>query len=390
MIYPATQLLASARRLEGKLREIRRDLHRHPELAFEEFRTTGKIKEVLSTLPNVALRDIAMRTGVCADIAGSSPDGKAIALRCDIDALPIQEENTHGFQSETQGRMHACGHDGHVAVLLGAAMLLSEFRPRRDVRLLFQPAEESTPDGAPDFLACNVLDGVSEAWGFHLNATSDFGNVGWCDGTVMAGSTSFRLTVKGKSVHTAYPEHSVNPAVILGRIAVELDGIGNGIRATRPWSVTVTSIQTGEEGAVATPPDGMITGRIAFHEKEIDDFIRARIAAIAKSFCDLYGASFDLAFEDGFPLTFNTPDLGEIVRGNARAFGLPLERIFPSMGSDDFGYYGRDIPTYYMTFGLRTGPDFPIAHTSRFNFDEAILPTGALMMASVALRGATD
>ncbi len=386
MIYDPSEILAEAKRLEPVLRDIRRDLHRHPELGFEEFRTTAKIKEHLSALPGVEIKPIAMKTGVMADLPGTKPEKGTVALRCDIDALPLQEENTHGFQSEEPGKMHGCGHDGHVAVNLGAAMLLSKFRPERNVRFLFQPAEESDPDGAPEFLSCGVLDGVDEAWGFHLNATSDFGNVGWYDGTVMAGGTYFKIKVTGKSVHTAYPDRSVNPAVILSRIAVELDGIKNGIRATRPWSITLSCIETGNDSGVATPEDGFLTGRVCFHENEIDTYIRDKITAISNAFCTLYGATCKITFRNGLPLTFNTPGLGEAVRSNAKALGLPLEQIFPSMGSDDFGYYGKDIPTYYMTFGLRTGPDFPIAHTPHFNFDEAILPPSAAMFASVALR----
>ena len=386
MLYNPSDILSEAKRLEPVLRDIRRDLHRHPELGFQEFRTTAKIKEHLSALPGVEIKPLAMETGVMADLPGTKPEKGTVALRCDIDALPLQEENTHGFQSEEPGKMHGCGHDGHVAVNLGAAMLLSKFRPERNVRFLFQPAEECNPDGAPPFLACGVLDGVDEAWGFHLNATSDFGNVGWYDGTVMAGGTYFKITVHGKSVHTAYPDRSVNPAVILSRIAVEFDGIKNGIRATRPWSITLSCIETGEDSGVATPKDGFLTGRVCFHEDEIDAYIRDRISAIAKAYCDLYGATCDILFRPGLPLTYNTPELGGIVRDHARAFGLPLEQIFPSMGSDDFGYYGRTVPTYYMTFGLRTGPDFPIAHTPRFNFDEAILPPSAAMFASIPLR----
>lgn len=387
MKYQIQDLKDYAAGLEDELREIRRDLHRHPELGFEEFRTTAKIKEFLSALPGIEISDIAMKTGARADMKGTRDDAGTIVLRCDIDALPLQEENRHGFESLEKGKMHGCGHDGHVAVILGAAKILSRFRPERNVRFLFQPAEESDPDGAPEFLDCNVLEGADEAWGFHLNATSDFGNIGWYDGTVMAGGTYFKIEVTGRSVHTAYPDRSVNPAVILSRIAVELDGIKNGIRATRPWSVTLSCIHTGDDSGVATPPDGFMTGRVCFHENEIDDYIRAKIEAITASFCSLYGAEYKITFRNGLPLTYNTPDLGVIVRENAVKFGLPLEQIFPSMGSDDFGYYGKDIPTYYMTFGLRKGADFPIAHTPRFNFDEAILPPAALMMASVALRG---
>ena len=386
MKYDPKIVRAYAESLEEKLREIRRDLHRFPELGFAEVRTTNRIKEELALIPGIEIKKLSMETGVVAELKGTDPAAGTIALRCDIDALPIQEEKPpqHDYQSQIPGVMHACGHDGHVAINIGAAMVLSKFRPDKNVRFLFQPAEEVVPDGAPPFLAAGVLDGVQEAWGFHINATSDFGNVGWYDGTVMAGGTRFIVRVEGKSVHGSYPEAAVNPAVILSRIAVEIDGLKSLIRATRPYSLSLLKLNAGET-TVATPKFGELVGRLGFHEKEIDTFIRGKIQAVAESTAAIFGGKAEVIFEDLLPLTFNTPILGAKVRDAAKDFGYKLECIFPSMGSDDFGYYGENIPTYYMTFGIRKGDNFPIAHTPQFDFDEQILPIGSAMFASMAL-----
>ncbi|MCQ2388441.1 MAG: M20 family metallopeptidase [Kiritimatiellae bacterium] len=386
MDYDKDAFLEYADEIAPRLTEIRRDLHRHPELGFEEFRTTARIKEELAKLPGVEVKPIAMKTGVMAELKGSRPGAGTIALRCDIDALPICEEKPadHAYKSEVPGKMHACGHDGHVATNLGAAMMLAKFRPEKNVRFLFQPAEETTPDGAPEFLACGVLDGVDEAWGFHLNATSDFGNVGWYDGTVMAGGTRFEIFVKGKSVHGSYPEEAVNPAVILSRVAVQIDGLKSMVRATRPYSLTLLKLQAGDQ-TVATPHEGLLAGRIGFHEKAVDALLRGKIKAMAESTAEIFGGKAEVKFTDLLPLTYNDPRLGDRARASGRKFGFPLEQIFPSMGSDDFGYYGREIPTYYLTFGIRKGADFPIAHTPAFDFDEAILPRAAAVFASLAL-----
>ncbi len=385
MQYDAQKILAAAKKLESRLRELRRDFHRYPELGFQEVRTTAKIREVLSSIPDIVFRELSMKTGVVAELPGRKPDSGTIGLRCDIDALPITEENTHDFVSLNPGCMHACGHDGHITVNLGAAMLLSEFRPEKNVRFLFQPAEESDPDGAPEFLANGVLDGLESVWGFHLNATSDFGNIGWYDGTVMAGGTGFSLRVKGKAGHQSYPESCINAVDVLSKIAVGIESIHQSIRATRPFNITCCALVAGNQMNPQLPGSGYLNGRFAFHEKEVDTILRRKLDLLAKSVCAYYGATYELDFQDHLPLTYNHPELGDSVRRHAREFGFPLEQIFPSMGSDDFGYYADRIPAYYMTFGLRTSPDFPIAHTTKFNFDEAILPIAAAQFASCAL-----
>jgi metal-dependent amidase/aminoacylase/carboxypeptidase family protein len=223
-------------------------------------------------------------------------------------------------------------------------------------------------------------------WGFHINATSDFGNVGWYDGIVMAGGYTLDIKVHGKSVHTAYPEMSVNPIVILSRVAVAVDGLKQMIRATRPYSVSLMHMDCPNVAHSASPAEGRLIIKTRYHEPEVNKLLVSKIRAIVKSFCDLYGATFEIAEEQGLEPTYNHESMGPLVRENAAALGLPVEHIFASMGGDDFGCYGWDVPAYYMTFGLRKGENFHIAHTSKFEWDEAILPPASAMFASCALR----
>ena len=387
MSFQPKELLHAAYSIEDKLRDLRRDFHRHPELGFNEFRTTKRIREELALLPDIEIHDIDFPTGVVAELPGRDSTAGTVGLRCDIDALEIQEQNTHCYVSETPGLMHACGHDGHIATLLGAAMLLSKFqRPERSVRFLFQPAEECTPDGAPGFIATGALDGLDAVFGFHLNATSDFGNVGWYDGAVMSGTVGCRITITGKKGHPAYPEACINPIGILARILIELDGIKQTIRATRPYLFAPGSFQSGEEMGTSTPETAVLTLRVAFLEEEVRGQILERIETIAHSIATIYGAKAEIEYEEVFPITYNEPELGTTVRECAKSLGLQQEEIFPSMGSDDFAYYVEKVPAYYMTFGIRKGENFSIAHTPRFDFDEAILPIAAAEFAACALH----
>lgn len=388
LIYPADEILAYAKSRASRLTELRRELHRHPEVAWEEVWTTAKIKEVLATLSGVEIWEIPLKTGVVAELKGTRPELGTIGLRCDIDALPIQEEKpaSHAYRSEIPGKSHACGHDGHIAVNLGAAMILAKFRPARTVRFIFQPAEETIPCGAPEMIRAGAVEGLEMVWGFHLNATSDFGNVGWYDGIVMAGGDTLAIRVKGKSAHTAYPECAVNPIAVLSRVVVAIDGLKQQVRATRPYSVSSLSLTCASATSAATPAEGRLVVKTRYHEPEVNELLKRKIREIVKAQCDLFGATFEIAEERGLQPTRNCADMGPLARENAAALGLPLEHIFASMGGDDFGFYGWKVPAYYLTFGIRTSPDFPVAHTAAFDFDERILPTAAAMFASCALR----
>ncbi len=384
--HSAKDILAEANRLQDVLRDLRREFHQHPELGFHEVWTTSRIKEVLNGIEGITILPHAPETGVVAELKGDKPESGTIGLRCDIDAIDIQEKNTHSFVSLNPGKMHACGHDGHIVTVLGAAMLLSKFRPDYNVRFLFQPAEETTPDGAPEFIEAGALDGLKEVWGFHLNATSDFGNVGYYDGAVMAGGRAFTINVTGKSGHPAYPEACVNPIDVLSRIAVQISGIKSTVRGTRPYLLSPCSLNCGVPLSSAIPATGTLVLRTCFLEEELGDHIQQKVEEVTAAYCKMYGATYQMDVQNLLPLTHNTKEMGAVVRAHAAEFGFETEEIFPSMGSDDFGYYKAKAPSYYMTFGIRKGKDFPLAHTPVFNFDEAILPIAAAQFASCALH----
>ena len=187
-------------------------------------------------------------------------------------------------------------------------------------------------------------------------------------------------------MHSAYPEYSVNPIVILSRVAVAIDGLKQLIRATRPYSITFMHMDCPRVSHSASPETGRLIVETCYHEPEVNELLKKKVRQIVKAECDLYGATFEIAEEQGLEPTYNLEAMGPIVRENAAALGLPLEHIFASMGGDDFGFYGWKVPAYYMTFGLRTSKDFPIAHTAKFDWDEKVLPGAAAMFAACALR----
>ncbi len=378
------ELLAASEKRLNELREIRRDLHRHPELGFQEFRTTQKIREYLHRIPGIKFRNLECKTGVIADLPGDS--GKTIALRADIDALPIREENTHSYASEVPGLMHACGHDGHVAILLGAAFLLGKLPSRPwTIRFIFQPAEEIVPSGAPVFVREGAIDKVEAIFGFHLNATSDFGKVGWYDGAVMAGGLSFQIEVHGKGGHPAYPEKCVNPIYTACDIVAALPRLRDAFHAIVPCNVTPVKLVADEAGKI--PEIAVIKGQFKFLDRKTDQIFRRELTALAEGSAVRNHSTCNLKMTSTYPVSWNAAELGQrTVIPSARELGLELTQIVPSMGSDDFAWYAEKIPAYYMTFGLRKGINFPIAHTSEFDFDEAILPLGAAQMAACAIN----
>ena len=376
--HKENELLAAAERYAGRLRDIRRDLHRHPELAFQEFRTTEKIRECLASIPGMKIRRLNCPTGVIAELPGKSE--RTVALRADIDALAIAETNSHAYVSKTPGVMHACGHDGHVALLLG-----ERERPWT-VRFLFQPAEETVPGGAPVFLREGALDHVEAVFGFHLNATSDFGKVGVCDGAVMAGGVAFRISIRGKGGHSAYPEQCVNPIFTACDIVSSLPGIRDSIHPFYPCNIVPVKC-VADEYDNKIPDTALVEGRFKFLDRKAEAVFREKIAALVDGCARKSGAQCELEMIPKYPVTWNAPELGHsVVLPSAEQLGLETVRIVPSMGSDDFAWYAEQVPAYYMTFGIRKGENFPIAHTPVFDFDEAILPLAAAQMCACALN----
>ncbi|MDD4098283.1 MAG: M20 family metallopeptidase [Lentisphaeria bacterium] len=376
------KLLEEASALREALTTMRRDLHRHPELGLREFRTTAKIRDWLTGMTGAEVLDLGLKTGIVAHLPGTAGD-KTVALRADIDALAITETNTHSFASLNPGVMHACGHDGHVAMLLGAAILLTKFRPRHHVRLLFQPAEEGPASGARQLLEHDALAGVDAIFGAHLNATSDFGQVGFCDGPVMAGGLAVMLDLIGRGGHSAYPDECANPLLAAASVISGLAQVKDRLHASIPCTIVPTTIQGGR-GENRIPDQVQLEIRCKFLSAAAEPVLRRELSRLFEHAGALHRVRCEASFIPKLPVTENDAPTGVVVRQAAQALGLPLTRIMPSMGSDDFAYYTQKVPGYYMTFGVRKGDAFPIAHNPDFDFDESILPLAAAQLAACA------
>ncbi|HQL87747.1 MAG: amidohydrolase [Lentisphaerae bacterium] len=370
--------------LQETMTAIRRDLHRRPELGLREYRTTTKIREQLASMTTQAeILDLDLKTGVVAQLPGTEGK-KTVALRADIDALAITETNSHSFASLNPGVMHACGHDGHTAMLLGAAAILDKIRPRHHVRFLFQPAEEGPASGARLLLEHDALKDVDVIFGAHLNATSDFGLVGYCDGPVMAGGLVIELDIIGQGGHAAYPDECANPLLAAAAIISGLAQVKDRLHASIPCTIVPTAIQCGKsENRI--PDRVKLEIRSKFLSADAEPILRQEFSHLFEHASATHHARCETTFIPKLPVTVNDPEVGAIVRQAAQALNLPLTKIVPSMGSDDFAYYAQKIPAYYMTFGIRKGDQFPIAHNPDFDFDESILPIAAAQLATCAI-----
>lgn len=382
----AAEILTMAYGLNDELTNIRRDLHTYPELGFEETRTAQKIAEYLSKLDGVVVETGIGKTGVTG-VLKCKKDAPTVALRADMDALPMQEENDVPYQSKIKDVMHACGHDGHVAILLGAASILSTLRDQLSthVKFIFQPAEESSLGGAQVMIKDKVLekDKVTAIYGFHINATSDFGQVGVLEGPVMAGVVRFTIVVHGKAGHSAYPESCVDPILVVNNIYNALQTIHNNIHAADACLISVSAIHAGSKSGI--PEKAEMSGVVSALDKNVEKVVLKRMQEIVTYVGQAFHAECSINFEETYLPTFNSPELCDVIRKAAVDLTFPVTKIKPSMGSDDFSYFLDKIPGAYMTFGIRKGDDFPIAHTTHFDFDETILSIGAAMLAKCIL-----
>ncbi len=384
MYQNASQILASP--LFERLLAIRRDLHQHPELSWHERRTADQICRFLDELKVGYRRDVA-GTGIVVDLPGAG-SGPRIALRADTDALPVVEETGVPFASQNPGVMHACGHDAHTTMLLGAAALLAADRELpAPVRLIFQPAEEMGA-GAPAMIDAGVLDDVAMIFGGHVDRHFDVGTIAVTDGRVNASTDSFMIRITGRGGHAARPHETVDAVVVGSLLVMALQTIvSREVNPSSPSVVTVGRFEAGTANNVIAG-QAVLEGSIRAQDPIVRAALQHSVDRIARSIGQLHGATVEFSIGQGTPPLINPPEAAAIAR-RAAAAAVGLERVTrmetASMGGEDFSYYLEHVPGCFVRFGTaRAGvPQYP-AHSGKFNIDEEALAVGAAFFHAVA------
>ena len=366
---------------------LRRDLHRHPEISGEERHTAERVARAL-TESGLAVRGGVGGFGIVVDIPGHA-GVSAVLLRADMDALPIHEETGLPFASERPGVMHACGHDGHMAMLVGTARLLADRAPLpAPVRIIFQPAEE-TGTGAAAMIGAGVLEGVAIAFGGHIDRTFDVGTIAIADGTVNASCDDFAVSVTARGGHAARPHETVDPIVVGSRIVSALQvAVARETDPQEPAVVTVGAFHAGTAPNVIAS-EARLEGTVRALRPEVREQLIAAVTRLVEATAAAHGTSARLEWFGSTPAVINAEDATALARRAATAAvgaGGVRELAQRSMGAEDFGYYCEHVPTCFVRLGARPpDPSYP-AHSPRFDFDERVLSIGAAYFAEVALE----
>jgi amidohydrolase len=376
-----------------EIRGIRRHFHQHPELSCEEYKTAEFICKKLDEYGITYVKGVA-ETGIVGIINGIRPESRNIALRADMDALPIREENTVEYKSVIPSKMHACGHDVHMASLLGTAKILNRIKDRFEgsVKLIFQPSEETYPGGAIRMIREGVLRNPEpvSVIGQHVINTIDTGMIGLKPGPYMASTDEIYLTVKGKGGHAATPEQLVDPILIASHIIVALQQIVS--RNANPGVPTVVSFgKISGEGRTNIIPDKVtIEGTIRTYDEAWRKSIPEKITHMASSIAAGMGGSCEVRLAHGYPFLDNDTQLTLKIRewsidylGEKNVIDLDAR-----MTSEDFSYFANEVPSCFYRLGVRNEGKGIVSnmHSSTFDVDERCLQTGMGLMAWIAIN----
>ncbi|MDT8306937.1 MAG: amidohydrolase [Anaerolineae bacterium] len=389
--------LARAEAMAGELVRLRRDIHQHPELGFEEVRTAQLVADTLAEIGGMEVRTGVGRTGVVAELRGG--DGPTIAIRADMDALPIQETNDVPYRSRNDGVMHACGHDAHTAMLLGAAHLLrqslQEDNWQGTVRLLFQPSEERFDEngisGATAMLTDGALEGVDAVIALHVLSNRPSGYCEFHDGYSMASVDTFAAQIRGDGAHGAYPHHGSDPFYMLAPILTALYAIPSRlINPLQPSVVSLGQINGGFAENVI-PSQVTVKGTIRALDHDVRETLWREVEN-AFRLSDTLGGSYEFKLTKGYPSLNNNATVNGWLREVAREVvgqGKVATREF-GMGAEDFAYMAQQAPGAMFNLGAAI-PDGVLRHhhTSSFDIDERVLPIGAAILAETARRYVT-
>ena len=359
-------LLSVIENLNDELIGTYRKLHENPELPNEEFETTKLIKKLLKKV-DIEILDLPLETGLVAQVKGH-PNGPVVAIRCDIDALPIQEETSLPYKSKINGKMHACGHDFHMAAILGAAYLVKRQQPSLigTVKFIFQPGEESA-DGAKKILATGVLNDVDAIFGVHNVSDAEVGVMGIKTGAMTAAVDRFEIKITGVGSHAAKPERGVDPIIIATNIVTALQTIvSRNIGATEKALLSVTHIEGGNTWNVI-PESAYIEGTVRTLNEDIRELIARRMKEITAGIALSFGGSAEVIWHAGSPATNNTEEWVDFSTKLGIRSGYNVKKISMGLEGEDFAYYQKKIPGAFIIVG--TGLSYA-HHHPQYQVDE--------------------
>lgn len=362
--------------LESRLLFIRRHLHQYPELSNEEFETTKSIATWLRE-EEIDIRPTSLETGVFAEIKGGKP-GPTIALRADIDALPIEEQTCLPFSSKIKGKMHACGHDFHTAAVIGAAYLLKEEQEnlQGNIRILFQPAEEFGA-GAKKVMDDGQLEDVDAIIGLHNKPDLPVGTIGLKNGPLMAAVDRFKVVIRGKGAHAALPHNGHDPIVTAAQLITGLQTIvSRNVSPLKCAIVSVTKIEGGNTWNVI-PGSVTIEGTVRSFNPEIRELIKERFYAVTKHVTAAFAQKEDIYWYPGPPQLSNHSVITEITRNAAKKLSLRVIDPEPSPAGEDFAYYLEKVPGTFVFFGTNGKEDW---HHPSFTLDETAIINAAYFL----------
>lgn len=380
-------------KLKDELIQLRRTFHMYPEIEFELHRTSKLVAEYLESIGLEVKRNIA-KTGVVALLKGDKP-GKTVMLRADMDALPLQELNDVPYRSKIDGVMHSCGHDGHTAMLLVAAKILASKKNRiaGNVKFVFQPSEERfPPGGAIPMIEEGVLDNprVDMAFGIHLWNALPTGTVGLRAGPLLAAADEFRLVLKGKGGHGAYPHVCKDPIVAASELILALQTVvSRSIDPLENAVVTVGKFQAGTAFNII-PETATLEGTVRTLSEQVRNRVKQRMKQIIKGICEAHEMDFELDYKDGTAVLINDPELTKIVKNVAEGV-VGKENVVevpPSMGGEDMAFFLQKVPGVFYLVGSANptkGFDKP-HHSPYFDIDEDALLVGVQMHVNLVMK----
>ena len=385
--------LSEAKRIEPEMIKTRRTLHQQPELAYHEEATSKLVAERLTSLGIQAKMGVG-GTGVLGTLKGSRK-GSVVALRADMDGLPVQEMSDVKFRSKKDGVMHACGHDTHVAMLLGAARILSENRGNLcgTVKFIFQPAEEhGGRGGAMPMIEDGAMEDprVDYVFGLHIESTRKSGEFGVKAGAIAAAPDTFKVRIVGKGGHGSAPHETVDPIYVAAHVILALQGVSaRMIDPVQPFVITVGAVHSGTKENII-PDIATLDGTIRTLDEQTRKVAKKRVEEVAKGVCRSFGATAEVEFEKyAYPVTVNDPKTTErVIRVLNRVPGTKVRKIEAILGGEDFSRFLQKAPGTFYFLGTRNptkGCVYP-NHSSRFKVDEDVLKFGAASLAMLAFE----